>query len=80
MAVDFDVPEEQHQQMRALEGQIFVEHALAQLYYCAMKCQKGKVLFPEDLDQAHALLWKHLGRPEEDRRLILYGPSDAKVL
>ena len=66
-----DVPEEQHAAMRAAQGRHFVVAACAELYACALRCQAERVPWPDDLDQAHALLWAHLGRDPEQRRHIL---------
>lgn len=51
----------------------FVVQAAEALYFCAMQCQADKVPWPEDLDEAHAILWAHLGR-DEDLRREMVGP------
>ncbi len=52
----------------------FVVQAAEALYFCALQCRADKVPWPADLDEAHALLWAHLGRDEELRREMV-GPA-----
>ncbi len=73
MKLAVDVPEEQHQQMRALQGREFVEQAEGRLYFCALQCRADKVPWPADLDEAHEILWRHLGRNPDIRRELI-GP------
>lgn len=68
-----DVPETQHARMRARQGRVFVESAADQLYFCALKCREDGFPWPKDLDDAHALLWAHLGREEAHRRSLVGG-------
>lgn len=72
----FDVPESQHATMRAAQGRVFVEQAATALYHCAHKCRADGIAFPRDLDEAHAILWKHLERDEELRRRLVGEPAD----
>ncbi len=70
-----DLPEEQHRELREAQGKEFVERAAAELYYGALQCRADGHPWPADLDEAHKILCKHLGRDEELRRAII-GPVE----
>lgn len=63
-----DVEEAQQRAMDSRQGRQFVEAAAQELYQCALACEADGVTWPDDLDEAHAILWRHLGRPEELRQ------------
>jgi len=69
------VPEEQHKEMRSAQGRQFVEAACEQLYFCALQCRADGAPWPVELDDAHALLWEHLERDEEERRRLVGEPE-----
>lgn len=51
----------------------FAIAAAEQLYFCAVQCRADGVPFPVELDEAHALIWRHLGR-DENLRVEMVGP------
>lgn len=74
-----DVPETQHALMRSRQGRQYVEQASEALYQCALQCAADRVPWPPDLDQAHALIWTHLGREEEARLRLLFPEGEEAI-
>lgn len=68
-----DRPAEERREMNARQGSVYVRAAAEQLYFCAQKCRADGHPWPEDLDEAHRLLWEHLGLNEDRRKIVLFG-------
>jgi hypothetical protein len=71
-----DLAEEQHAIIRVSQRKQFLLQAAEALYFCAMQCRADKVPWPVELDDAHALIWEHLGRDEDQRRQLVGEPGE----